>query len=122
MGFMNGRQAFCALSALLVVDVVAAGGLEGKWTGTFVQGPQRYPVEVSFAPSGSTVAYPSFRCTGKLVLAQSDGKTFRYTERIERGSCTPGKYEFTSSGSDSLSYKYYDNHNNLYPGVLKRTK
>ena len=114
---------FSTMAALLAVDIAWAGELEGTWTGTLTQRPYSYPIEISFAQSGATVAYPSLGCVGRLIPVRSDGKVFSFSEKIDRGICeNNGRVEISRAGAASLSFKYYDRHNNLISGVLTTAK
>lgn len=60
-----------------------------------------YPVEMTFSAGGSTVDYPTLRCSGTLTPTGDSGGARVYRETITEGRCDPSGTWYVTRGSDS---------------------
>jgi SH3-like domain-containing protein len=89
--------------------------VKGVWKGQVRQpGAPDYPMTLTITAlqagaTAGTVLYPSLRCDGEMVFRSSDGETFRFTERIRRGSCVDNGTVTIVLGTDgTASWRWVD--------------
>ncbi len=98
--------------SLLLAGQAQAGGhsVLGSWSGTGIQGPMTWPMEVQIVPGGARVDYPGIPCGGVWAL-DTDLTPARGTEWLTYGHdlCLDGLTVTAEPQGVELMIRWFDN-------------